>query len=265
MVWWYDHRPDRTPARYDASMTIKLESLTRPSTHELVVDRLRQEIYEGRLRAGDRLPGERQLSEMLDVSRPSVREALRVLQAQEILESHPGTGPRSGLIVAANPGRALRDLVSIHVALHSYSSDDITQARLAIEERALRLLCAEEDHSRLDAVEQIVDAMRQPDLTPELFHSLDTDFHLSLVAATGSNLLHDFMVALREAVRARLLTHYAERPDWPDYVLRLYEEHRSILEKVRARDLDGAVEEIRFHLSAAGSRVGLADEEDQEG
>jgi DNA-binding FadR family transcriptional regulator len=189
-------------------MTLKLESLARPRTHELVVEKLREEIFAGRLTAGDRLPGERQLSERLDVSRPSVREALRMLQAQEIIESHPGTGPRSGLIVTANPGRALQDLVSIHVALHSYTGDDLTQARLAIEEQALRILCEESDHARLDKAEALVDAMRQPGLTPEQFHSLDTDFHLSLVAATGSNLLNDFMLALREAVRVRLLAPY---------------------------------------------------------
>lgn len=239
-------------------MTLKLESLARPRTHELVVEKLREEIFAGRLAAGDRLPGERQLSEMLDVSRPSVREALRMLQAQEIIESHPGTGPRSGLIVTTNPGRALRELISIHVALNSYSRQDLAQARLALEEQALRMLCDKPGESNEDLLQQsseLVAAMDQPDLTPEQFHAIDTDFHISLVSATESRLLIDLMLALREAVRVRLLASYAERPDWEDYVRRLYVEHKSILDAVKDRDAERAVQEIRHHLADSGKRL----------
>lgn len=235
-------------------MTLKLESLSRPRTHELVVEKLRDEIFAGRLKAGDRLPGERQLSEMLDVSRPSVREALRVLQAQEIIESHPGTGPRSGLIVTTNPGRALRELLSIHVALNSYSKLDLAQARLALEEQAIRMLCDESRPGLLNNSTDLVKSMSLPDLTPEQFHALDTDFHCSLVAATESRMLIDLMLALREAVRVQLLTSYAKRTDWKDYVQRLYVEHDNILAAVKDGDADRAVHEIRAHLSASSER-----------
>ncbi len=75
--------------------------------HEVVMTWVTDELSSGRLRIGDRLPGERALAETLGVSRASLREALRVLEALGAIRSSTGSGPNAGTIVTAAPEQAL--------------------------------------------------------------------------------------------------------------------------------------------------------------
>src|SRR5688572_15508990 len=74
-------------------------------------------ILEGRLGVGDRLPPERELAEIFQVSRPSVREALRVLETLGVLSSRRGTGADSGSIVSAGGDNGLGNLLRLHASL----------------------------------------------------------------------------------------------------------------------------------------------------
>jgi GntR family transcriptional repressor for pyruvate dehydrogenase complex len=76
-------------------------------THELVVRHVEQLLVGGGLRPGDRLPSERVLAEQLGVGRPSVREALKVLEALGVVRSSPGQGRGSAAVVVARPGEAI--------------------------------------------------------------------------------------------------------------------------------------------------------------
>ncbi|MQA02449.1 MAG: FCD domain-containing protein [Streptosporangiales bacterium] len=212
-----------------------------------MVRRIQEEILAGRLRPGDRLPGERQLSEVLQVSRPSVREAVRVLQALEIVRSRPGTGPDSGLIVSTEPVRALSDLLRLHVALTSYSVADVLQVRMSLEDQAVRLLAASEDVDTT-RLRELLAEMSVPGLDPDTFHQLDTDFHLELARATGNDLLADLMQALREAVRQTMLDAFLAHPDWDSWVDELVDEHRAIFAAVSDGDGETAARLIREHI-----------------
>ena len=138
-------------------MSLQLVPLERAKTYELVVRQIKEEIFAGRLRPGDRLPGERQLSEQLQVSRPSVREAVRILQAMEIVRTSPGTGASSGLIVSAQPSRALTDLRGIHVALSSYSVAEVMSVRMALEIQAVRRLSEQGGEDDLAKAREVLD------------------------------------------------------------------------------------------------------------
>ena len=229
-------------------MSLRLDPVDRAKTYELVVRRIKEEILAGRLRPGDRLPGERQLSESLQVSRPSIREAIRVLQALEIVRSRPGTGPDSGLVVSTEPARALSDLLRLHVALTSYSVADVLHVRMALEERAVRLLASRHDEIDASRFTDLLDQMSQPALDPRTFHQLDTEFHLELARAADNSLLADLMQALRDAVRQTMLDAFLPRPEWDSWVGELVEEHRAIFAAASRGDGDGAARLIREHI-----------------
>src|SRR5512135_147297 len=89
--------------------------VTRARTYELVLDRVEEQIASGRLRAGDRLPAERELAAALGVSRVAVREAMRVLQAMGVITQGTGSGPDAGTTLTAAPGEALTRLIRMHV------------------------------------------------------------------------------------------------------------------------------------------------------
>lgn len=244
-------------ARLEKYVTLKLEPLERAKTYELVVRKIKDEIFAGRLRPGDRLPGERQLSEQLQVSRPSVREAVRILEAMEIVRSRPGTGPSSGLIVSTEPSRALSDLLRLHVALSSYSMPDVLQVRLALEEQSVRRLAdhiAETDTSR---VQETLEKMAGPDLDRGMFHDLDTEFHIELARCSDNTLLADLMSALRDAVRRPMAEAFDNDPDWAARVKELVDEHAEIFEAVSSGDSDRAAALMRQHIGAFYHSLGF--------
>lgn len=242
-------------------MSLQLAPLERAKTYELVVRQIKEEIFAGRLRPGDRLPGERQLSEQLQVSRPSVREAVRILQAMEIVRTSPGTGPSSGLIVSAQPSRALTDLLGIHVALSSYSVAEVMSVRMALEVQAVRRLAEQAEEGSLSMAREALERMSDPDLERRAFHDLDTEFHVELARGTGNALLADLMMALREAVRRPMDEAFADEPSWPARQRTLVEEHVAIFDAIQAGEVDRAEELMRQHIDGfyESLQVGVVD------
>ena len=229
-------------------MGMQLAPLERAKTYELVVRQIKSEIFAGRLRPGDRLPGERQLSELLQVSRPSVREAVRILQAMEIVRSRPGTGAGSGLVVSAQPSRALTDLLGIHVALSSYSVVEVMSVRMALEEQSVRRLADQAETVDLTSVGDTLRRMSEPGLDRGTFHDLDTEFHVELARGSDNALLADLMAALRESVRRPMDEAFADDEQWLVRQEALVKEHVEIFDAVRAGDADLAATLMRRHI-----------------
>lgn len=229
-------------------MDMKLTPLERAKTYELVVRQIKGEIYAGRLRPGDRLPGERQMSEQLQVSRPSVREAIRILEAMEIVRSRPGNGAGSGLIVSTEPSRALSDLIGIHVALSSYSLEEVVGVRMALEVQAVRRIATRIDSMDLTQLRETLERMDAPDIQRSAFIDLDTEFHVELARRSGNTLLADLMIALREAVRRPMAIAFDDDELWADRVAMVRREHLAIVEAVAAGDARKSEEAMRHHI-----------------
>ncbi|MGH3384760.1 MAG: FadR/GntR family transcriptional regulator [Nocardioidaceae bacterium] len=234
-----------------------LEPLERAKTYELVVRQIKDEIFAGRLRPGDRLPGERQLSEQLQVSRPSVREAVRILEAMEIVRSRPGTGAGSGLVVSTQPSRALSDLLRLHVALSSYSMSDVMQVRLALEQQSVRRLADQIDEKDASKVREALDRMSKPGLDRSTFHDLDTEFHIALARGSDNALLADLMTALRDAVRRPMTEAFDNEANWAERVDDLIREHAEIFAAVESGDADLAAALTQQHIEGFYSSLDL--------
>lgn len=239
-------------------MDLQLEPLDRAKTYELVVRKIHGEIFAGRLRPGDRLPGERQLSELLNVSRPSVREAIRILQAMGIVRSRPGVGAGSGLVVSTEASKALSELLRLHVALSSYSIVDVLYVRAALEEQAVRTLAERIEETDTSRLRQILERMSEPELDPATFHDLDTDFHVELARASNNTFLADLMGAMRDAVFRTMADIFeSDLVSWPERLKQLVDEHQQIFAAVSAGEPDRAVEVMRSHID--GLREWLRD------
>lgn len=105
----------------------------KPRAFESVLAQIERRIVDDGLTAGDRLPGERQLAEQLQVGRSSVREALRVLESLGVVSSQAGRGPDAGAVLTARPGSALTDLLRLHLGLASLELREVVDTRLMIE------------------------------------------------------------------------------------------------------------------------------------
>lgn len=127
---------------------------------QVIVDQVRAQVRAGRLRPGDRLPSERAMCDAFGVSRVTVREALRVLEAAGLVQIR--LGARGGaVIVAPSRERLSRSLADL-IALNGFSATDVAEAR-AVLHRGIALA----DRPGNAVVEMLVDSLRVPSLSGE--------------------------------------------------------------------------------------------------
>ncbi|RTL69830.1 MAG: FadR family transcriptional regulator [Pseudonocardiaceae bacterium] len=217
-------------------------------THQVVLAHIEDDLTAGRIRLGDRLPGERALAERLGVSRPSVREAIKILEALGVIRTATGSGPEAGATVVADPAAGLGAALRLHVATDHVPVGDVVDLRLLVEGAAVRGAAARPATDDLDRAATLLDAMDAPGIDVATFLDLDGAFHVTLAGMSG-NVLHAAVLAgIRGAVRAYVGEGAARAADWPALADRLRTEHRAILRAVRDGRADDAEAAVRRHI-----------------
>ena len=224
-----------------------LTPVERPRTHEVILRQVEGLLASGRLAVGDRLPAERALADQLGVSRPSVREALKVLEALGVVEVTGGQGRESRAVVVARPAAALGTAMRLHVATGHLPVADLIETRVLLEADSVRRLAADADPALAEA-DALLLAMKDPALTPHRFHHLDTGFHLALAAAAGNAVVTAVMASLREAIEGYVLDAIPTLPDWSATARGLRRQHAGIVAAVRAGDPERAAAAVERHI-----------------
>jgi GntR family transcriptional regulator, transcriptional repressor for pyruvate dehydrogenase complex len=199
-------------------------------TFEEIVMQLERAIVSSDLAAGDRLPPERELAARFEVSRTSVREALRVLEALGLVRVRRGSD--NGATLLDRPDNALEPLFRFHLALRHVSVEDLVEFRTVIESWTVQAAAGLQlgDHLR-DADEALTRAEAE-DLDPSSFLALDLEFHLALARAAGNPFAPLVLEASRSAIGNAMLEGALRVRDWPSIRKRLSQEHRAILHAV---------------------------------
>nr|WP_240894969.1 FCD domain-containing protein [Kineococcus siccus] len=214
------------------------------------MQRIEADLAAGRLRLGGRLPPERALAEQLGVSRASVREAVRVLEAMGVVRAGVGSGPEAGTVVVADPAVPLAAAVRLHLGTRALPIGDVVDARVLLETWAAASAAApgRGGAAALERAAQLLGDMAEESLPADAFHRLDAEFHVALAEAAGNVLVTAVMVALREAIHSYVMTAVAALPDWEGTARRLRAEHTAILDAVRAGEAAAATEAVRSHI-----------------
>ena len=237
-------------------------------THEAVLARIEADLAAGRWAIGERLPAERAFAEELGVSRPSVREAIRVLEAMGIVRTAVGSGPDAGASVINRPAAGLGSAMRLHLAVGTLPVRDVVELRVLLETWAVGRIGERvgerggEDEApaggrALDAAEVLLDQMDDEELTPQAFQELDSAFHVALAGLSGNLLVEAVMLGLRGAIESYVLAATATMPDWPATAARLRSEHRTILAAVAAGDAAGAQAAVERHIAGFAQEAGL--------
>lgn len=231
---------------------LHLKRVEKRRTWQEVVHQIETQILEGQLRPGDRLPGERQLAEQLGVSRASVREALRVLEALEFIQVRTGTGEGSGSIVVQEPtaGGAMTSLLRLHIGLSHFAMTDVIETRAVVEAWAVRMAARRAGRADLDRLAEILKRMEKPSLSRWDFNELDTGFHVGLAETAGNRLITYFMHAIRDAMRSEMVAAFDRFPDWQKVADGLRQEHAAVLHAVSVRDEESAARTLENHIRA---------------
>lgn len=210
------------------------------------MDWVTDELASGRLQIGDHLPGERALAETLGVSRGSLREALRVLEALGTIRSATGSGPHSGTVITAAPEQALSLALNLQLATRHVEHADIVEVRLLLETWAA--LHSSPERGDWTAAERLLDMMGDPELPVEQFLDYDAQFHVALSRSAGNPLISTLMEALRTSVSSQTSARARRATDWPATVERLHGEHRGVLEALRRGERERAAALLRAHI-----------------
>jgi DNA-binding FadR family transcriptional regulator len=211
------------------------------SVAKQIAEGIRQAIIEGRIKAGERLPTEDELARSYQVSRPTIREALKRLAAQNLV--HSRRGPTGGNFVSRpdsrQAARTLAGTATLLVGLGAFDLDEIVAARLEMESVCARLAAAARGEAQLQAMEAELAVQRSDPalVTDEMFCNSDVRFHRALVEATGNAPLSFMMHVVVEAmlpVTNLVFFRVRERRRIADF-------HQEILDAIRAQDADKAV------------------------
>jgi GntR family transcriptional repressor for pyruvate dehydrogenase complex len=216
--------------------------------HEIVLGRIEEQIATGQLKVGDRLPAERDLAASLGVSRPAVREAIRVLEAMGTVVQGTGSGPDAGTLLAAVPGEALTHLISLHVMLASIDTADVVRARVALERESTRLAASHAGPADHEVLAGHLAAMDDPKISVAEFNDRDTAFHLAIARASGNVLVTELTTALRVAMRPTLLHALQALTDFPATAAQLAVEHHGIHDAILTGDGDLAADRVEAHI-----------------
>ncbi|MFC4005186.1 FadR/GntR family transcriptional regulator [Prauserella oleivorans] len=214
---------------------MKFEPVTTVRAYERVVEQIEHAVLTGRLAPGTRLPSERELMAQFEVSRSTVREALRVLQAAGVVRSRAGD-PRGPEVLPPSPTtlrKSIRRLAqSAHIGLA-----ELLQFRMLLESSAYRLAAHLRTEDQLAQMELALRRMRDhldTDTTDDgAFSQADVEFHDAVAQATQNPLV----VACGEVVRGvamelieNKLAHADDRRDLREKIVA---HHAEMLDAVR--------------------------------
>jgi GntR family transcriptional repressor for pyruvate dehydrogenase complex len=213
-----------------------------PRTFEAAIEEILAGIARARLRRGDRLPIEGDLARQLGISKPTLRQALRVLERSEVLSVRPGKG--GGIFVASD--LLPYDVVSANVGLETENVREILRGRRILETGVAHEASATATAADLGELQRTIELLRENGAGRKRFQRADAMFHQTLAQASHNRLLVEAMrlVGRQLAPLRDLLLRDAGEVD------RMVDIHTRQLRAIRSRERDAldAVLDEHFHL-----------------
>lgn len=221
---------------------ISVKPLERQSVVHLAIEQIRRMVTSGALTTGQRLPSERELAELFGVSRPTVREAIRVLSFSGVLDTRQG----SGTYVSDHAQAVAGDLeLAVDVSHDAY--DDLMEVRLWLEVGACEEAARNITARQIAKLRSLIEDFEGGERTPQRFVQQEVGFHAVIHEASRNSILASQMRVMGKLIEERLLVAaqtFGIRQASLD-------EHREILKAMEEKDPVAARRAMRLHLTLA--------------
>lgn len=227
-------------------------------SYQVVLTGVEADLAAGRLSVGSKLPAERTLADQYQVSRASVREAVRILEALGMVRTAVGSGPDAGATITAEPAAPIGAALRWHLASRHLPVADIVGARVLIESWAVANAADPARHADLDSAAVLLAAMDREELTPGQFLALDAEFHVALAACAGNAVIAAIMTAMRTGIETYVTEALGRITDWPAMADRLRAEHRQILAAVADGASESAAALVTDHIEGFYRSAGMS-------
>jgi DNA-binding FadR family transcriptional regulator len=206
-----------------------------------VAERLRKAILQGAYGHGRRMPAERQIAQALSVSRGTVREALKLLREDGMVERRVGIGT----FVAPSGHAREEDVAELTSPL------ELMEVRAAIEPQIVRLVVLNAKPRDMGRLAETLVGLERCGTDRDEFSDWDQRFHLAMAEATHNPLMIEIY---------RQINHVRSHTQWraikdkvltPERIAAYNREHRRLFEAIHARDVDAALALVSAHLDSA--------------
>lgn len=229
--------------KIDSQLTSEnLTAVRKTKLYEQIVSQLQSFIESGRLKHGDRLPSERELSSIFQVSRHSVREAIRILEEKNLLKTRLG----SGTYINTEEESSMVDFLARAIFTEKSKLIEIFQFRNMIEPQIARLAAENATAKDIEALENILKAQEQALDNIKEYLNLDRAFHLALAKATNNTIL----VRIIERINGILSKSRAEFSQSQTRRQRSFNGHQKIIHAIKAKKPGLAAEHMIEHINA---------------
>ena len=238
-----------------------------PKTAELIATLYRRQIVRGELHPGDTLPSEQQLMEQFGVSRPTLREAFRILEAEDLISVKRGS--RGGARVTQPSLSVAARYVGLLLQVQGTTIADVYEARMVLEPACARLLARRRTKQDLADLTACIEELRAAQAgrpgtaqldapEPALWSRQAARFHELIMQRSGSKTLAVQGGVLQDIVATHLalaLSRDHARDDELANFRRNVRSYEKLVALVEERDGPGAEQHWRAHMEAAGQRL----------
>ncbi|HEX7934234.1 MAG TPA: FadR/GntR family transcriptional regulator [Paraburkholderia sp.] len=225
-------------------MLNKVERSTTMTTR--VVESLINFIWTSNLRPGDSLPSAEKLQETLGVSRPVIREALKILEGRNIVEAING----KGTILRDTDQTALADFFCHAVQIRPKSMLELMEVRRAIEVESVALAAQRRTDQQALAIQATVQEMERNITNVAHYATLDMRLHLQIAEASQNGMFFFLVDSLREALEKSVIEGMRQRRT-EEAIARVQEVHKLLADAVAAKDSARAAATMSAHFDEA--------------
>jgi len=217
------------------------QSILKRTVKDLIADKLSSLIASGVLSVGDELPGERELSAILSVSRETIRGAIQTLAARGLVDVSHGSRTR---VARVDLGSLQNGLTSAST-INRYDIGAVHAARLLVERSVVADACLNMDAETLKRLDESLAAQATMLGDPLQFLITDREFHVTIYRSAGNRLLADFVVDLY----AYLMEFRRQAMARPGAIAKSFADHQAIVAALHARDATAVVAAFDRHIN----------------
>jgi DNA-binding FadR family transcriptional regulator len=217
-----------------------------------MVDRLLARFRAGEFSPGGPLPSERQLMKEYGVGRPAVREALLSISRMGLVAIRHGKRPLALPPSVASVAGQLAELARLLMAASPKMLDQLKEARQHFEIVVVRLASQRASEADIENLRLAAEAYRAAE--PAARFREDAEFHRRIAATTGNVLFEE----MSQVIFALLKRYYVGSFRTEAQRRAVHKDHLRILERIAARDADGAARAMARHLERASTRYSVS-------
>jgi len=215
----------------------------RSNLREIIIDDITNDIISGKLKPGEKIPGEFELVDKYKVSRATVREALKMLESKGLITIKHGAG---SFVNDVTPESFMKPLLPILV-LSDFDVRDILEARLPLEVQAISLCVDKIEPEQINELKHLVNEMevKLSDNEIEQYNDMDLDFHLLIAKASNNRVLYQMINALKDLLKEQMKRNIVI----PNATERSIMRHRLMVEAIEHKEKELAMQLMTLHIN----------------